>query len=169
MSYATSAHTVFDQMLGTLEHLLGKAADSDQADAHFGGRLASDMYPLPTQVRFTIHQVVNTLNRLAGTDIANEEEDYPDYAAARAAVAQARELLSAHKAEAWLDAVEPVEFDLPNGMVFAMQAHEYVRDWSVPQFYFHLMATYAILRKEGLDVGKADYVPYMMRHLKAPA
>ena len=49
-----------------------------------------------------------------------------------------------------------------------MTTIEYVRDWSVPQFYFHVMAAYSILRKEGLEVGKIDYVPYMMRYLRQP-
>ena len=62
-----------------------------------------------------------------------------------------------------------VDFTLPNGMAFAMQAHEYCRDWATPQFYFHLMAAYAILRAEGLAIGKIDYVGYMMKYLKQPA
>ena len=169
MSYSTSAHTVFDQMLGTLDHIVGKAASSDQAGALFEGRLAEDMYPLPTQVRFTIQQVVNTLNRLADAGLPDPGEDCPDYAAARTIIATARAQLAAYPADTWLAADAPVEFDLPNGMAFAMQAHEYVRDWSLPQFYFHLMAAYSILRKGGLEIGKADYVPYMMRHLKKPA
>ena len=169
MSYATSAHTVFDQMLGTLDHIVGKAQGSEIAATLFEGQLAEDMYPLPTQVRFTIQQVVNTLNRLGGADLSDPEEACPDYAAARALIATARRQLADHPAATWLPADAIVAFDLPNGMAFAMQANEYVRDWSLPQFYFHLMAVYAILRKEGLDIGKADYVPYMMRHLKKPA
>ena len=35
------------------------------------------------------------------------------------------------------------------------------------QFYFHVMAAYAILRKEGVDIGKADYVPHMFGYLRA--
>lgn len=69
----------------------------------------------------------------------------------------------------WPSSDAMVEFDLPNGMGFTMQAHEYCRDWAIPQFYFHLMATYAILRAEGLPIGKIDYVGYMMKYLRAPA
>ena len=50
-----------------------------------------------------------------------------------------------------------------------MQAHEYLRDWATPQFYFHLMTTYSLLRMAGVEVGKADYVPHMMKYLKTPA
>jgi hypothetical protein len=62
-----------------------------------------------------------------------------------------------------------VEFALPNGMTFAMQAHEYCRDWAMPQIHFHVMAAYTILRAEGLAVGKADYVGHMFKYLKQPA
>jgi len=168
MSYATAALTTFDQMLGTLEHLLGKAEQSGKADI-LGARLAPDMHPLATQVRFTTYQVLNTLNRLAGGDHALAEADPADFSEARALLAEARDAVQATSADSFLPADAPTEFDLPNGMVFALQAHEYVRDWSLPQFYFHLMTFYSIARAQGVDLGKADYVPYMMRHLKAPA
>jgi hypothetical protein len=54
-------------------------------------------------------------------------------------------------------------------MTFVMQAHEYCRDWATPQFYFHLMAVYSVLRMEGVPVGKIDYVGYMMKYLRPPA
>jgi len=50
-----------------------------------------------------------------------------------------------------------------------MTAEEYVRDWAIAQFYFHVTTAYAILRKEGLAIGKIDYVPYMLRYMRQPA
>ena len=44
---------------------------------------------------------------------------------------------------------------------------QFARDWALGQFYFHVMAAYAILRKEGVDIGKADYVPHMFGYLRA--
>lgn len=55
---------------------------------------------------------------------------------------------------------------LPNGMIFDLTAEQYVRDWTLPQFYFHLMIAYAILRGNGIDLGKADYVTHMFAHLR---
>ena len=54
-------------------------------------------------------------------------------------------------------------------MTFDLTAGEYVRDWAVPQYYFHSTTAYAILRKEGLDIGKADFVGYMVRYMRQPA
>src|SRR3546814_9766530 len=59
-----------------------------------------------------------------------------------------------------------VSFELPNGMVFDLSAFDYVRDWAVPQFAFHRTMAYAILRHMRVPLGKADYVSYMMRHLR---
>jgi hypothetical protein len=43
------------------------------------------------------------------------------------------------------------------------------RDWALGQFYFHVMTAYAILRNEGVAIGKADYVPHMFGYLRAEA
>lgn len=168
MSYAQSTLATFDQMLGTLEQLVGKIEQSGKPGL-LEARLASDMFPLATQVRFTLTQVVNTLNRLAGAEIALGEDDPGSFVEAKATVAKVREAVQATSADAFLAPEASVEFDLPNGMAFALTAEEYVRDWSMAQFYFHLMAFYAIARAQGVELGKADYVPYMLRHLKQPA
>ena len=44
---------------------------------------------------------------------------------------------------------------------------KHVRDWALPQFYFHLMTAYAILRAGGVPLGKADYVGYMFQYLRS--
>ena len=49
-----------------------------------------------------------------------------------------------------------------------MSAEEYVREFSLPNFYFHLSMAYAILRMKGLDIGKGDFIPHMAKYFKAP-
>jgi hypothetical protein len=49
---------------------------------------------------------------------------------------------------------------------------QYARDWTLSQFYFHIMSAYAILRNQGVGLGKADYVAHMFAYLRpgnAPA
>jgi uncharacterized protein len=170
MNLADFTLTTFDQLLGTLDHLLGKAAASDQGEALLAARLAPDMHPLAAQVRFTTQQVFNTLNRLYGASHAGQDSDHGTIAEARAHLAEVRGLIAEARSATPIGPEAMVEFDLPNGMVFALTAADYVRDWSMPQFHFHLMAAYSVLRGAGLEIGKADYVGYMMRHLKrAPA
>jgi hypothetical protein len=99
---------------------------------------------------------------------AGADADHGSIAAARAHVAEVRALIAEARQAEPLSEDAMVEFDLPNGMAFAMTVSDYVRDWAMPQFHFHLMTAYAILRHAGLPIGKADYMGYMMQHLKAP-
>ncbi len=169
MSYATAALATYQNMLSTLDHLVGKASEHEKGALLLESRLTEDMFPLHVQIRFTIGQVLVALDRLGQLGLESDDSDIADFADARARIAEAKALVASTNASSWPSSDATVEFDLPNGMAFAMQAHEYVRDWAMPQFYFHLMTAYAILRKEGLAIGKADYVPFMMRYLKAPA
>lgn len=169
MSYATAALATYANSLATLDHLVSKAESHGTGEALLHARLAEDMYPLHTQIRFTIDQVVTALKRLGKLEIASDDSDITSLADARSRIAAAIELVAGTDPATWPASGDIVEFDLPNGMAFAMQAHEYCRDWATPQVYFHLMTTYTILRAEGLAVGKADYVGYMMKYLKQPA
>ncbi|MGB3472944.1 MAG: DUF1993 domain-containing protein [Erythrobacter sp.] len=155
-------------MLGTLSGLLAKAAADPRGDAMMQARLAEDMHPLSTQVRFLCNMVGEAMERVAGIDFTSDEED-----PATLAEAQSRIDLTLKQLEEWavLDFVADdaaMELALPNGMTFDMTTAEYVRDWAVPQFYFHTLTAYSILRKEGLEVGKADFVPHMFRYIRQP-
>ena len=154
------------QMLGTLDHLLAKAAEDPRGDALLTARLADDMLPLSIQVKFTCGQAVTALERLTGTTVALSDADDATIAAARARVAATQAFVSGIDRRAFVAEDSVVEFGLPNGMTFALTAADYVRDWTLPQFYFHATTTYAILRHLGLSLGKADFVGFMMRHLK---
>lgn len=136
-------------------------------------RLAPDMFPLASQIRFSCLQAIQPPTRLGVTGAPALTDDAADFAGLQAQIAATL---------AWLDTVDAatfdadpdrrVSFDLPNGMAFDMTALTYVRDWAQPQFYFHLVAAYSILRHMGIPLGKADYVGYMMAYLRpgtAPA
>jgi len=169
MSYATALLATHANMLGTLDHLVTKAESHEKGGALLQARLAEDMFPLHTQIRFTVTQVIVALDRLGNLGIESlDETDVTSFDDAHARIAAAREMVAKTDPATWPAAGDTVEFTLPNGMAFVMQAHEYCRDWATPQFYFHLMATYAILRAEGVSVGKIDYVPYMMKYMKQP-
>jgi uncharacterized protein len=132
-----------------------------------GASLAPDMFPLAKQLDFVVAQVLLPLRRLTGQDIADPAEAAGGLAAYRdrlaAAVAIVEQIDSAE-----LDAAagQAVAFDLPNGMAFDLSGADYVRDWAVPQFFFHVMTAYAIMRMRGVPLGKADFVPYMAKHAR---
>ncbi len=147
-------------------------------------RLAPDMFPLATQLRFLAFQAQEPVYRLRGQtvpetvlQVRQEGRDGGErpgtWAEARARLAEASDLLAAVGPDE-LDAAPdaPLEHALPNGMIFDMSRELYVRDWALPQAAFHQMIAYALLRQAGVPLGKADYVPHMFGYLRpgtAPA
>lgn len=156
----------FENMLTALPTWLDRGAEALGADALPGLRLAPDMFALDEQVMTVARQVHWPLALLTGGEqpaldkqatVAGMKEQLADaLVAARAADAAA------------LDAAEGLEHEvaLPNGMSFTMRGDDYARDWVVPQFYFHVMAVYAILRHHGVPLGKRDFAGHMIRHLR---
>jgi hypothetical protein len=147
-------------------------------------RLAPDMLPLATQLRFLAFQAQEPVYRLRGEavpeavlSVRQEGRDGGErpgtWAEARARVAEASELLATVGSDELDSAAHaPVEHELPNGMIFDMTGEQYVRDWALPQAAFHQMIAYALLRQAGVPLGKVDYVPQMFGYLRpgtAPA
>jgi hypothetical protein len=141
-------------------------------------RLAPDMFPLTTQLRFLSFQAQEPVYRLRGESLpedvlqvrqeGREGGERPGtWAEARARVAEASALLTAVAPDEFDDTAEkPIAHDLPDGMVFDMTGEQYVRDWALPQVAFHQMIAYAILRQAGVPLGKVDYVPHMFAYLR---
>jgi hypothetical protein len=169
------------QMLNALSAWLDKARSQlpeAEAQALLSARLAPDMFPLATQVRFACVQAQEAVYRLKGgsfpktiqvlLDEGRAAGDEPGtIAQAQARIAETLALLRSLAPQA-LDA-DPrgmIAHALPTGMVFDLSAEQYARDWTLPQFYFHLMIAYAILRSHGVELGKADYVAHMFAHLR---
>ncbi len=171
----------YRNMLRTLRGLLDKAEaqfGADKAQALLSARLAPDMFPLATQVRFACVQAQEAPLRLLGQslerldDLLNEGRNGGDHpgtlADARARIDEALAFLDTLPADA-LDqapADQPIALTLPMGLTFDLDREQLARDWALPQFYFHVLAAYAILRKEGVEIGKKDYVPHMFAYLR---
>jgi len=169
------------QMLGALSAWLGKAEaqrPGGEAEALLAARLAPDMFPLSTQVRFACVQAQEGVFRLRGepfpASIAvlldegrNAAERPGTIAEARTRIAETVAVVEAAAADTpAVDPATPIAHTLPQGMVFDMTAGRYARDWALPQFYFHLMTAYAILRAQGVELGKVDYVAHMFAYLR---
>ena len=153
---------------GQLDSALAWGTDNGVGELQFiASRLAPDMFPLATQVRFTCMQAVQAPTRLGATGAPSLTDDATDFAGLQAKIAETIAWLDGVTADALgSDGGRAVGFDLPNGMAFDMTAATYVRDWAHPQFYFHAVAAYSILRHMGVPLGKADYVGYMMQYLR---
>lgn len=171
------------QMLTALSAWLGKGAGyaaehGEAADDLLRLRLAPDMYPLASQIRFVAFQAMEPVYRLRGEALPedlerlrregwNGGEQPGTLADARSRIDAALAFLRTIGPDA-LDATaeRPLVLELPNGIVFDMRGAAYVRDWALPQLYFHLVTAYAILRNHGVPLGKADYAAHMFTYVR---
>jgi uncharacterized protein len=169
--YAIAVPT-YIQMLKGLSAQLTKA-EAFAADAGvpasdlIGARLAPDMFPLSTQVRFVCTQASDLLRHLTGADSFAPAEDATDFEGLRAQLADAVARLEATPASAF-DGVagKAIELKLPNGIVLDLTGEQFVRDWALAQFYFHATTAYAILRHKGVPLGKPDWVSHMFAYIR---
>lgn len=157
--------TTFRNMLGALSGMFDKAANHEAADTLMEGRLAPDMLPLATQVRMLANFPRQALTTISSGSFASAEEDPATLAEAKARIAETLAMIDGFDESTVLADDAMVDLELPNGMKFHLSAADYVRDWVMPNFYFHTSIAYAIMRSAGVDLGKADLVPHMMRHL----
>lgn len=164
VSYSENALATFDNMLGSLLNVVAKAKAAGMGDAILEAKLAEDMFPLESQFRVAINQLNLALQRVFGMEEALDEEAYSTLDEIHTRLSAVRERLAVARNAGSTEAGTPVDFTLPNGMRFVMTAEEYIRDWTMPNFYFHSTMAYALLRHNGLAIGKADFLPHMVRY-----
>ncbi|MEM0911138.1 MAG: DUF1993 domain-containing protein [Pseudomonadota bacterium] len=181
MSFTKLLVPTFTQMLNAMSGWISKAElqlNESESKNLMSARLASDMFPLSTQVRFACVQAYEAVSRLKKeefTEVRNAllEEgrnaaDQPGTISdAQVRISQTITMLNAlSETELDTETQSSLVHELPDGMTFDLTAEQYVRDWVIPQFYFHTMAAYAILRHEKIEVGKADYVAHMFQYVR---
>jgi uncharacterized protein len=180
MSFTRLLVPTYIQMLGRLSAWVEKAQAQrpDDAEALLSARLAPDMFPLATQIRFACRQAQEAVFRLKGEafpessnillDEGRNAGEHPgSIADAQVRIAETIELLNALSETALhIEPETPIAHALPAGITFDLTAEQFARDWALPQFYFHVMTAYAILRAGGTELGKADYVAHMLPYLR---
>lgn len=142
-SVITSAAHAFDSRLATLEHLLNVgAAHLNEPDGEYlGHRLAPDMLPLGTQVAFTCNQPRNFALWLSGAPSDDLEPKVESMAVALGYLRDTRELVANHAIDHEI-IPEHKHLKLGGGIYADLAGEEYIVDFLLPNFYFHLVTTY---------------------------
>jgi uncharacterized protein len=154
---------VFVRMLGNLSSILDKAlthAEAKKIDpaVFITGRLAPDMFPLSRQVQIATDMVKGCAARLAGVDVPSYEDNETTFADLQARIDKTVEFLQSVSAEQ-INGGEGRTVTLKiRGKEVNFQGQPYLLDFVLPNFYFHITATYAILRHNGVEIGKMDYL-----------
>ena len=154
---------VFIRMLGNLRNILEKAAAHAAAkkidEAVFvNARLAPDMRPLSFQVQVATDFARGTSARLAGVELPSVEDKEATFAELIARIDAAVAYVKTFSA-AQIDGSEsrPVTRKI-RGNEVTLPGLTYLLNFALPNFYFHVTTTYAILRHNGVEIGKLDYI-----------
>lgn len=154
---------VFLRMLGNLSGILHKAeayavARKIDPSVLLNARLAPDMHPLVRQVQIASDSVKGCAARLAGIEIPSYADNESSFAELQARIAKTQAFLQSIVA-AQIDGSEERSITLTfPGAQMTFSGQEYLLHFVLPNFYFHLTTAYAILRHNGLDIGKMDFL-----------
>ena len=155
---------LFKQMLGGLSHVLATAAAHAEAkkidpSALLQARLFPDMFTLLRQVQVACDFAKSVSARLAGVDVPSFEDKEASFADLQARIS---------KTVAFMDGLSAAQFDGSATREIVTQAgtpkekrftgQSYLLTYGLPHFFFHTTTAYAILRSNGVEVGKKDYL-----------
>ena len=160
----TNSVPVFKQLLTAMQTILATtsaevAAKSMNADAFLQARLFPDMFPLVKQVQIACDFARGISARLSGADVPAHESTETSFADLDALI---------ETTLAFVDGLDAAQFDGSEGKEIVLRpgtpkekklsGQAYLSNYGLPQFFFHVTTTYAILRHNGVAIGKKDYM-----------
>jgi len=153
----------FASMLRNLSALLDKGqaycdARKIEPAAISGARLYPDMYPLTRQVQIACDTAKGAVARLAGIEIPKHEDTEQSFAELKGRIAKTLDFIGSVK-PASIDGAEEREIVLKmRGGERKFSGLQYLLGFAYPNFYFHVTTAYNILRHNGVEIGKMDFV-----------
>jgi uncharacterized protein len=163
LSLHEASAPLFRQGLTALAAILDKSA-AQCADRKIdpavllASRLAPDMFPLTRQVQLSCDFAKNTMSRLAGREppkFPDEEATVPEL---QERIARTLDLVATIPA-AEIDGQEGRTITLNiGGQSMSFQGQPYLLNFALPNFFFHLTTAYLILRHNGVQIGKRDFI-----------
>ncbi|MAT52678.1 MAG: hypothetical protein CMK32_15980 [Porticoccaceae bacterium] len=158
---------VFRHALGSLALVLGKGqvhCANHQLDESvlFDARLYPDMFPLHRQVQVSCDQAKNASAYLAGETPVGFEDTESTFADLIARIEKTRAALDQLGPELFTGMEsEPVSFVVGAYRMVFPTGLEYLQRFALPNFYFHVSTAYDILRHNGVELGKGDFLGEM--------
>jgi uncharacterized protein len=154
---------VFVRMLSNLGHWLDKAETHAQAKkfettVYLSARLAPDMLPFTKQIQIACDGAKFAVARLAGVESPKFEDNETSFAELRERVRKTIDYVQSVPA-AQIDGSEAKDIVIPrrDGSM-TMKGEVYLKHYVLPNFYFHLTTAYALLRHNGVELGKTDFL-----------
>ncbi|OGB26317.1 MAG: hypothetical protein A3I66_21410 [Burkholderiales bacterium RIFCSPLOWO2_02_FULL_57_36] len=163
ISMYSASVPVFKQILGSLSDLLDKAethavAKKIDPNALLQARLFPDMFPLTRQIMIAADFAKGACARLAGMEVPKYEDTEQSFAELRARIAKTVAFIDSLPRDQ-IDGSEERDITTsagPNSKSFKGQT--YLLQYALPQFFFHATTAYAILRHNGIEIGKKNFM-----------
>ncbi len=160
----THSVPVFKQMLAALKVILAQAdaqaaARSIEPDAYLQARLYPDMFPLVKQVQIAADFARGVSARLAGVEVPSYEGKEQSFADLDGLLTRTMAFLDGLPASGFAGS-ETKHIVLRPGTPKEkkLNGEAYLAHYGVPQFFFHVTTAYAILRHNGMAIGKRDFM-----------
>lgn len=164
LSMHTASVPVFQQMLAALASVLAKsethaAERKIEPAALLQSRLFPDMFPLTRQVQIACDFATSVSARLAGVDVPAHEGGDQTFADMQQRITATLAFIGGLDAAAFASS-EQREIVLRPGTPKERRigGQAYLLAYGLPQFFFHITTTYSLLRHNGVDIGKKDYM-----------
>lgn len=164
ISMYSASVPLLKQMLHSLDALLNKAETHvkekkiDPA-AILQARLFPDMFPFIRQVQIASDNAKGIAARLAGVDIPSFPDTEQSFEELHARIAKTLAFIDTVKPEQ-IDGSEERDIVVYKGTPYEMQfkGHSYLVNFGLPNFLFHVTTAYSLLRHNGIEVGKQDFI-----------
>ena len=164
ISMSSASLPICATMLGNLSHMLDKAqafVDEKKCDpsALTQYRLAPDMLPFTRQILIACDAAKNGIARISGVEAPTFEDNEVTLAELKARIHKTLDYLKSVPADK-LDGTESKEITFPAGRdtTRTLRAQPYLTQVVLPNLFFHVTMAYAILRHNGVNIGKKDYL-----------
>lgn len=164
ISMSSAVLPTLQHMLRNLSHILEKGEAHAQARGFDPAaltqfRLAPDMLPFTRQVLIACDAAKNGVARLSGVEAPKFDDKETTFAELKERIQKTLDYLESVPAGA-LDGTEDKDITFPVGRdkTRTMKGEAYLKHWMLPNFFFHITTAYAVLRHNGVDLGKSDYL-----------
>ena len=157
---------VFVRMLGNLVNWLDKAeahatAKKFEPSVYLGTRFAPDMLPFTSQIQIACDMAKFGISRLAGVDAPKFDDKEASLAELRDRARATIEFIQSVPA-AKIDGTDDKDITIPRrDGTMTLKGEVYLKHFVMPNVYFHLTNTYTLLRHNGVELGKMDFLGAM--------
>jgi uncharacterized protein len=163
LSMHSASVPIFVRMLGNLTQWLDKAeahaaAKKFEPEVLLASRLAPDMLPLPRQIQIACDTAKFAAARLAGIDAPKFDDSESTFAELKARVRKTVDFVQSVPAGLF-EGSDNRDVTLPRrDGPLVLKGEAYLQHFVLPNFFFHVTTTYALLRHNGVELGKSDFL-----------